>query len=260
MYAYLFSMTSRKNRDDQSSSFRRLLIHRFRRNIRRIGSPFGSPAAFICIWYQRSCTYGICFRDRAKNTGHRKIHNGGKLHRVKGLKYRHLIRYRRILLTPIATVSLFLSLRAPIMDAQSQQVGHFCWLVVPRHRGNETRNNSIGSPPPSPLSSPLLSGYVVSVHDFAPCKKIIVRIDESRFFLSFSFARESLYAKWNGLWNVHYWLFVIDEATEISEVDVHRTCICVCIGIAVLHIRYFTFVVFRWTKIDRCAFIPLKIV
>jgi len=56
-------------------------------------------------------------------------------------------------------------------------------------------------------------------------------------------ARESLYAKWNGLWNVHYWLFVIDEATEISEADVRWFGICVCIGIAVLRVRYFTFVV-----------------
>lgn len=174
-------MTSRKNRDDQSSSFRRLLIHRFRRNIRQIGSPFGSPAAFICIWYQRSCTYGICFRDRDKNTGHRKIHSGGKLRRVKGLKYHHLVRYRRILFAFIATVSL----RAPIMDAQSRQVEHFCWPVVPCHRGNETRNNSMGFP------SHLLSfpSSLYRFHDFTPCKKIIVRIDESHFFLSLSLLR-----------------------------------------------------------------------
>lgn len=88
-YVYCSSATFRINHGNQSSSFDRLLIHRFcrissHRDIRRIGSPSGFPAAFICIWCQRSCTYEICFWGRDKNTGHRKIHTVENCVRLKG--------------------------------------------------------------------------------------------------------------------------------------------------------------------------------
>lgn len=114
---------------------------------------------------------------RDKNTGRGKIHNGGKLRSVKGLKYRHLVWYRRILLAPPGRPSLFLRSSWAL---KAQQIGHFCRLVVPRYRGNETRNNSMGSRTPLP---PLLLATVVPVHDFASRRKIIICID--LLFLSF---------------------------------------------------------------------------
>lgn len=70
-----------------SGAFRRIAISD------ELGRRSVFPTAFICIWCQRSCTYEICFRGRDKNIDYRKIHNGGKLRSVKGLKYYHLVRY-----------------------------------------------------------------------------------------------------------------------------------------------------------------------
>jgi len=75
----------------------------------------------------------------------------------------------------------------------------------------------------------LLFALVVSVHDFASCKKITVRIASLSLSLSLSprllslFSRvriRSLFA--NVLWSIHYWIFIIDEATSRFR---RRTCV-----------------------------------
>lgn len=163
-----------------------------------------------------------------------------------------------------------------IMGAQSQQIGHFCRLVVPHHRGNETRNNSMGSRallslPPSTPSLPSLYWSMTSHR----VKKIIVRIALFLFvspspFSLFSLACESDLSARSGpsnvLWSIHYWIFVTGDLIPAAASRFRRrACFVysyacahapVC-GAAMSCARYFMSRC-RLRKINRCLYLSFK--